>query len=720
MPQAMPKAPEDCFAQLAATRSDTLGMPVHAVPTPDGRSVLFLRSGPRDTTLHLFRFDVANGAVTELAKPAGGPETLSVAEKARRERARMTLTGITDFSLSEDGRTLLAIEADHLLRIDPATGRRHQVPGSGWIGPRLSPDGRFVAAVRDNDLHVVSLTDGADTRLTRTGSDTLSNGLSEFAAAEELDRADGAWWSPDSRTVLFEVADTSGVEKHFIADPGHPDRAPVEFRYPRAGTANARLSLMLADRDGRRPPRPVKWDSEAFPYLVRVVWPTGKGRLSLVVMNRAETEERVLAVDPGTGNTTELLRETDPAWVAIAPVAAGTRAGQALPLPHWFADGSGFLWAAETKKGWELQRRRPDGSLERRYDKAAFLGLEAADPHHAVILTEPDRIDTAVERLDLDTGAVTPLSAAPGLHEGRFAPGNGTDRPFVDVRAGADGNAATVLLDPTGRVIATLPSVAEHPRSVHIEFTQAGPAQMDALIVRPSDFQPGRHYPVVLQVYAGPGVKTVERAPSHFLEDQCLADRGFIVASLDGRGTPGRDHDWERATKDDLIDLPLADQADGLKALGARYPEMDMSRVGVTGWSFGGYFTAMATIRRPDLFKVGVAGAPVVDFRDYDTAYTERYLGTPQADPDGYTKSDVLTYAASLSRPLLIMHGLTDDNVYFENSYKLTQALLQAGKPYRLLLLPGTHLLPDLAIRTRVSEARADFLSEALDPGKGG
>ncbi len=712
----LPNAPEDCFAQLAATRSDTLGLPVHAVPTPDGRSVLFLRSGPRDTTLHLFRFDVAGGALTELAKPADGAEQLSVAEKARRERARMTLTGITDFALSKDGHTLLAAEADHLLRIDPATGRRQQVPGNGWIAPRLSPDGRFVAAVRDNDLHVVALDGGGDTRLTHTGSDTLSNGLSEFAAAEELDRADGAWWSPDSRTILFEVADTGGVEKHFIADPGHPEREPVEFRYPRAGTANARVSLMLADRDGHGPARKVTWDSEAFPYLVRVVWPAGKGRLSIVVMNRAETEERVLAVDPATGDTAELLRETDPAWVAIAPVGPGTRAGHALPLPHWFADGSGFLWAAETGQGWVLQRRRADGSVVRSYDKAAFLGLEAADPHHAVILTEPDRIDTAVERLDLDTGAVTPLSAAPGLHDATFGPGEGTDRPFIDVRAGADGSAATVLLDPSGRSLATLPSVAEHPRPVRIEFTQAGPSQMDALIVRPSDFQPGRHYPVVLQVYAGPGVKTVERAPSHFLEDQCLADRGFIVASLDGRGTPGRDHDWERATKNDLIDLPLDDQADGLKALGARYPEMDMSRVGVTGWSFGGYFTAMATIRRPDLFKVGVAGAPVVDFRDYDTAYTERYLGTPQADPDGYTKSDVLTYAASLSRSLLIMHGLTDDNVYFENSYKLTQALLQAGKPYRLLLLPGTHLLPDPAIRTRVSEARADFLSEALHP----
>ena len=187
--------------------------------------------------------------------------------------------------------------------------------------------------------------------------------------------------------------------------------------------------------------------------------------------------------------------------------------------------------------------------------------------------------------------------------------------------------------------------------------------------------------------------------------------------SLDGRGTPGRGRDWERATKNDLIDLPLQDQVDGLKALGQRFGEMDLSRVGVTGWSFGGYFTAMATIRRPDVFKAGVAGAPVVDFADYDTAYTERYLGTPQEDPDGYVKSNVLSYAASLSRPLLLMHGLTDDNVYFENTVKLTQALIAAGKPYQLLLLPGTHVLPDPLIRARVSETRAAFLQHALQGG---
>ena len=674
--------------------------------------MLFLRSGPRDTVLRLYRTDLATGAETELARPDAAPEQLSVAEKARRERARMTLSGITDFQLSQNGGVVLATQADRLLRISLADNRVVPVAGSGWIAPRLSPDGRMVAAVRDGDLHVVTLATGADRPLTSGGTETLTHGLAEFVAAEELDRADGAWWSPDSRTILYEQADSAGVEQHFIADPGHPERVPVAFRYPRAGTANARVRLGLVAATGG-PTRWIDWDGDAFPYLARVVWPAGRGRLTLVVLNRAQTEERVLAVDPATGHASLLLAESDPAWIDVAPAAARL----APPLPRWLLDGSGFLWAAERADHWQLELRHADGSLDRVLTGAAlpFLAVEDLDAAAGTVTisADPDRLGIALYRVPLAGGPTTPVATEPGLHEASFVEGG--HRVFADAFSGADGTAATLVRAGDGRVLATLASHAETPAALpRIAFTAVGARQLDALVVRPAGFVAGRRYPVVLQVYAGPGVKTVQRAPRLFLEDQCLADRGFIVVSVDGRGTPGRGRDWERAIKDDLIDLPLSDQVDGLQALAARVPEMDLGRVGVTGWSFGGYFTAMATIRRPDVFKAGVAGAPVVDFADYDTAYTERYLGTPQADPDGYRRSDVLTYAAGLSRPLLVMHGLTDDNVYFENSYKLTQALLDAGRPYRLLLLPGTHQLPDPLIRTRVGEARAAFLQDEV------
>ena len=701
----------DCFEPLARTRNYALGLPVHALPLPDGRHVLYLRSGPQDTRQHLYEYDVAQRGERELAAPQATPEHLSVEEKARRERARVTVSGITDFAVSDDGATILVGEGDKLSSVALPQGTVTPVAGTGWIAPRLSPDGRFVAVVRDHDLHVVTLAGGAEVQVTRGGSETLSHGLAEFAAAEELDRADGVWWSPDSQRLIFEEADTGAVEKHFIADPLHPSQPPVEFRYPRAGTTNARLRFGLVGRGGGA----ITWialDRQAWPYVARVIW-AKHAPPTLVVLNREQTREAVLAVDPATGETRTLLTETDPAWIDLAPMDGV--AGRALP--DWLPDGSGFLWAASRGTRWQLELRRADGTLDHAVTPAGFpfLSLDDVDAAHGsvVVTADPDRLSLGLFRVALAGGAPTPLAAEPGLHNPSFSPQR--HDLFADSLNGADGHAGTMLRAADGSVIATLPSeAATPPKLPTVQYLQAGAQGLDASVLRPAGFVRGRKYPVVLSVYAGPTVKVVQRAPRLELENQCLADHGFIVVSVDGRGTPGRDHDFEHATRGDLIDLPLQDQVSGLQALGRRVPEMDMRRVGVEGWSFGGYFTAMATIRRPDIFAAGVAGAPVVDFADYDTAYTERYLGTPQDDPVGYSKSSVLTYAASLSRPLLIMHGLTDDNVYFENTMKLTQALIAAGKPYRLLLLPGTHLLPDPVLRARVNEARAAFLAEQL------
>jgi dipeptidyl-peptidase-4 len=691
-----------------------LGQPQHAVPTPDSQAVLYLRSGPRDTRLGLFAYDLARGTERALAQPAAAPEHLSVEEKARRERARMTLTGITDFALSEDGSVILVSQADRLSTLAWPGGDAKPVPGTGWIAPRLSPDGTALAAVRDNDLHVVDLATGRDTQLTTGGSDTLTHGLAEFAAAEELDRSEGAWWSPDGRQLVYEEADTSGVEKHFIADPEHPAVPPVEFRYPRAGTPNAKVRLGIVSRAGGRTVW-IDWNHDIYPYVARVVWPKN-GKLSLVLLTRLQTQEVVLSVDPATGRTQTLLTDTDAAWLNLDP-QHGLGLTAAKTLPYWLKDGSGFLWAGERGGTWTLELHKADGTLDHAITPPGlpFDGLNDVDEKAGtvVVTASPDRLGTGLFRIGLRGGDPVAVAAAPGLHDGAF--GEDQHAIFTDRFAGADGSLGTAVRDASGKVVAQLPSKAEAmPKPPGVQFLRVGPMQMDAAVIRPGDFSADRHYPVVLSVYAGPTVKMVVRAPRRFAEDQCLADEGFIVVSLDGRGTPGRGRDWERATKNDLIDLPLDDQISGLQALGRIVPQMDMARIGVTGWSFGGYFTAMATIRRPDIFKAGVAGAPVVDFADYDTAYTERYLGLPADDAEGYRRSNVLSYAAKLQRPLLIMHGLTDDNVYFENTVKLTQALIAAGRPYDLLLLPGTHLLPDPLLRARVDETRAGFLKAHL------
>ena len=583
-----PTHAEDCFADLARTRSYSLGMPQRAVPTADGKLVIFLRSGPRDTRLRLFTDDVAAHNERELLRPASD-EHLSVEEKARRERARMTLTGVTWFELAKDGHSLVAAQADRLFRVSLPDGAATPVPGSGWIAPRLSPDGKYLGAVRDNDLHVIDLASGADKQITQGGSETRTHGLAEFIAAEELDREDGSWWSPDAQRLVVEEADSSAVEKHFIADPQHPAVPPIEFRYPRAGTTNAATRLAILPRAGGNPVW-IDWDRSEFPYIARVIWPE-HGKLSLVLLNRAQTEERVLAVDPDTGKTTQLLAEHDPAWLDLTPQLVREPPPQSA-LPHWLPDGSGFLWAAERRGTWQLELRHADGSLDHAVTPAGFpfLGLNDVDPNGTAVITAgTDPLGAMPFRVDLRGGAPTPLLTAPGIHAVRF--GEGHDL-FIDRFAGADGSTAATLYGKNGQKLADLPSQAATPPAIpKVEFTQAGKLRFDALVIRSHDFSPARKYPVVLSVYAGPTVKVVQRAPRDYLEDQCLADHGFVVVSLDGRGTPGRGRDFERATKGNLIDIPLGDQIDGLLSLGARYPEMDLHRVGVTGWSFGGYFT---------------------------------------------------------------------------------------------------------------------------------
>jgi dipeptidyl-peptidase-4 len=248
-----------------------------------------------------------------------------------------------------------------------------------------------------------------------------------------------------------------------------------------------------------------------------------------------------------------------------------------------------------------------------------------------------------------------------------------------------------------------------------VELTRtAGPRALDAAIVRPRGFAKGKRYPVILDVYAGPAHKQVLAQLDRYMIDQWMADRGYIVVAIDGRGTPGHGREWERAIRGNLIDAALADQVAGLEALAKSEPAIDLKRVGVVGWSFGGYFSAMATIRRPDIFRCGVVGAPVVTWENYDTYYTERYLGLPSENPDGYRLSNVLTYVTELRRPLFLMHGLTDDNVYAQHSMQLSEALFKAGKTFNFLPLLGTHMVSDPVLRLRRQTQIIEFFDETL------
>jgi dipeptidyl-peptidase-4 len=486
-----------------------------------------------------------------------------------------------------------------------------------------------------------------------------------------------------------------------IADAMHPERPADAWPYPRPGHPNAEVRLGIVSRAGGATVW-VDWDRGREPYLAAVNWRPA-GPLTILVLNRAQTEQRLLSVDPQTGATRELVSEQDAAWVNIP-----------RRVPHWLAHGEGFLWVSERTGERRLELRSPEGKPVRWLTEPGF-GLRVIDgvdesTGTIFVTASPDQTQQQIWRLPLAGGRAEQLSSGAGMHTSVMSlDGSGA----VWTEALLSGERRWTLHGRGGRETGTLHSVAEHPGFMpRLEFATLGPLGFNAAIVRPRSFVAGQRYPVLVNVYGGPGVQFVWKAPWQYLLDQWVADHGFIVLRIEGRGNPGRDRAWERPIKGNLVDVPLADQVAGLQAAGARYPEMDLSRVGIWGWSFGGYLSAMAAMRRPDIYKAAVAGAPVCAWEDYDTTYTERYLGLPAENPGGYHDSSVLTYCPNLKVPLLVVHGTSDDNVYFLHSLKMTDALFRAERPYDFLVLPGfTHHVADPAMQRSLQERILDFFT---------
>ncbi len=685
----------DFLDQYAATYRFRLGRPASLQGTPDGSHVYFLRSGPRSFERDLYRLDLKTGAESIVVSAAdllgGAREVLTPEEKARRERQRSAARGIASFKLSKDGSKLLVPLSGKLWVVSTDSGFAQKLPDEGGaaIDARFSPDATKVACIRNHDVYVIDLASNFQKRMTVKENEHVTYGESEFVAQEEMGRSKGYWWSPDSQQLLIQKTDTSKVETWRIADPLHPEKNVDAWPYPRPGKVNASVSLAIYSLTGVKP-EPVEWDPSEFEYLAQVEW--GKhGPLTLVLQDRMQHVSAVHTYDPAEKKLTRIHTEKDSAWVEL-------HGG----VPRWLPGRKRWLWISE-KEGWkQLELRDTEGKLVRVLagKTVHFDGLERLVDHErsAWIATRQSQPERKIWRVSLVDAEVPlePVAIGEGVH---YALGGEPSEIAFVLSYGPKGERR--LRGFRGRAdLEKLPkTIAELPPFIpNLEWTEqiVKAGSLPAVIVRPRNFSSAKRYPVLLSVYAGPGVAVVSKASDRYLLDQWVADQGFILVNIDGRGTPGRGRDWSRATDQELIQKPLEDQTEAITALCKRYPEMDGSRIGVFGWSFGGYFSAMATLRRPDVFQAGVAGAPVVSWEDYDTHYTERYLGTPQSNPLGYKSGNVLTYAKDLKRPLLLVHGTGDDNVYFMHSLKLAGELFKQGKTFDFLPLAGfTHMVPD-------------------------
>ena len=699
---------------LAQTRSFQLGRPVRPLPTPDGKAVLFLRSEPRASKLSLFEFDVATGKTRELLTPAdvlkGAEEKLSPEEKAARERMRVSVGGFTNFHLNDDGSLILLSLSGKLYTVERATRKVSELPtGKGFLlDPKFSPDGKMISYVRDHDVYVLDLASQKETRVTTGGTALAAHGEAEFVAQEEMGRFTGYWWSPDSDKIAYQANDNCDVEVWHVADPMHPGTPPTPFYYPRPGKNNAKVKLGVVAASGGTTTW-IDWDSKKYPYLATVRW-SKKAPLCLTVQSRDQRELVLLEADIKTGKTTKLLSESSPTWVNLRQEA-----------PHWLPTGDSFLWVSEKDDMPRLELRNRNGKMRRVTVNAdlGYQGLVSVDKTGDEIIFNAslNPTESQLYRFSIKDpfGEAEPITKTSGMHSAVFSRDH---ELYVLTSRTMDAMPRSLVYRKGGKLVGELPSVAENPvRRPVVDLVEIGSGERKfrAAVVFPHNYDVKKRYPVILDVYGGPHHLHVQATESRWLLDQWYADQGFMVVAIDGRGTPGRGAEWERAIYQKFGSVPLDDQVTGLKKLAAKYPMMDMSRVGIDGWSFGGYMSALAVMRRPDVFRAGVAGAPVCDWYDYDTHYTERYLGVPPKDDAAYKQGSLLTYAKDLKRPLMILHGTADDNVYFRHSLKIVDALFREGKDFEMVPLSGlTHMVPDPLVMERLHGRIALFFQKHL------
>ncbi len=711
------KLDEALVRALAETHSFRSGMPQNAVVTPDGTAVLFLRAEARKPAQSLYKLDLATQRLTRLCSPEEvfkNPDQLSPAEKERRERLRQTATGFTSFELTPDGLQILLPLASHLFVFDRMNGAVRELPVDGAFDPHLSPDGKRVAYIRENDVRMLDI-DGksAEVTITRGGTEKKPHGMAEFIAQEEFDRERGYWFSPDGKHIAFEEIDQSNVEVLSIADASHPERDPEKYSYPRPGKQNADVSFGIVPAYGGGQATWVEWDHKKFPYVATMRWDDG-APLTMYVLDRAQKNGELLAVDEKTGKTRVLVAEHDEIFLNVD-----------TSVPRWLPDGKSFLWSTEKNGSWELELREIEGAGSRGHTLLApgqgYRALLDVDGAKKTVTVEESAEPTerAVWSIPLNGGAPEQRGPAAQTVGGSFSP-HEHDHMIAYV-ASANAYPRRVVLDASNKEIVTLPSVGELPPwKPELELRRVGVDNYRVAVVRPHNFQTKHKYPVIDAAYGGPGVNVVVADAFKFIRAQIVADAtSSIVVLVDARGTPYRDRAWERAIAGKFGTVPIQGHIEAIRTLATEIPEMDLSRVGVYGWSFGGYFSAAAVLSQPDFYTVGVAGAPPADWRDYDTAYTERYLGVPlDAKTEAvYAASSLLEMAKKPTspRPLLLLHGTADDNVYFTHSLQLAEALARAGRPFNFIPLLGqTHLVADPTRSLLEWNRTVEFLRDKL------
>jgi dipeptidyl-peptidase-4 len=711
--------------------------PIQLHFSPDGNWITYLR--PKDENediLDLWAYDIATDRHTPLVRTEElvPPDeiVLSEQEAAHRERMRIRHSGIVTYqwakaaSSGASTRLLFPLSgALYVYDLDAKPGQRVRFvvdsQSSPVYDPKFSPQGTVIAYVRDGNLYLVEVISGETRQLTVDGKRTVQNGVAEHVAQEEMGRHSGYWWSPDGKYIAYTQIDEAQV--HLVQRPAYyADRIEViEQRYPAAGEPNALVRVGVVEVETGQTTwmdtGQGGWESgHADVYIARVDWLPNSRTVAIQVQSRDQKTLDLLFADARTGASSRILQETDAHWVELHDDLRFLKASEDLSEAR-------FVWSSEGTGYKHLYLYDLDGRLMRPLTSGSWpvSKLTGIDEERGLVYFEgwtKSPLEHHLYRVSLNGGPVEQVTRQPGWHQAVLSP---DCAHFIDTHSALLQPPQVHLQTVDGKRLTTLepndlPERAEYlwlePEFVTLYAEDGTP--LHGRLTRPPDFNPTQRYPVIVKVYGGPHAQTVVDAWDPSLYAQLFAQQGYLVWELDNRGMGGRSKAFGTALHLHMGGVEVQDQLIGVEYL-KTLPYVDPARLGIYGWSYGGYMTLMCMCRAPEVFQAGVAVAPVTDWKLYDTHYTEHYMGHPDENEAGYRESSVLTHIGNVQGNLLLVHGMADDNVLFQNSVLLMDALQKASIPFEMMAYPGKkHGIRGKAARIHLFQMILEFLHRHL------